>query len=684
MGMKTIIFHGVMGVTLLALSIVILVSVDSKLKSYQFDRHQNLHPLQAPFDVAYNFQLKNITSLTILISDLSTISFNTIGFPSKLASAMQVGKMLNASKPLTSLVYPIIDNTTKSRILFDLAAHYMHMNGDIMAFMQMLASSLPTISSVSNMSNTTVGVKQPEPVPMIQNIFKIHDTLTLNQTDYYCPLRGPTSFEQYADWVKRTEQSQSSFEDSYKSHMQFTYNNIHEQKCHGQRTESMVMTHVAIDMYNLFSTHSTGTLLLGVTSIAFAFLWFETINLLYANIGADMDTTVDETYRPNSLKKEEHRVKQMKLHTLTTLLKLICVVLVVVFLSVNYVYNTSYADWTKNRIIPTSSFLMVSCSSVLAFLILYMHGSFKMIGHDARMKMEIKTYCERIEENKLKDYLDSMGVTLLNNKENTLNRQQYIEAMISRGLFPSLDLIREKIESEKEVLLYSYSWFVTIPLFFMAWYTDKVYGVDLHMQLILLAFQVGCILDILYIRMALLIDVVWDIYIKNHRDDQFDSKVYTLGSVADITDPFFQNTVVEVKFVLWVLFLVVRLTIIIIPEMLFEEECDKNCGWLTAFVVAFEVIPILVPLVDQYRTYMNKEYDVDDFKPHNTSVDKAGENKFTGGEPMKDRKNENLRVLVYCVVYYFVLTVACVIFCVVHLGQGIPENDKRMYELVMS
>lgn len=667
--MKTIIFHGAMGVTLLALSIAILTSVDSKLKSYQFNRHQNLHPLQAPFEVAYNFQLKNITSLTILISDLSTISFNTIGFQSKLASAVQVGKMLNASKPLTSVVYPIIDNTTKSHILFNLAAHGVYMNGDNMALSQIIASGLSALSSMVNMS------KKPE--PMIQDIFKIHDTLTLNQTDYYCPIRGRTNFEQYADWVKRTEQSQSSFEDSYKSHMQFTYNNIHEQKCHGQRTESMVMTHVAIDMYNLFSTHSTGTLLLGVTSIGFAFLWFEAINLLYRDIDTDIAGGIDETSRPNSLAKEQHREKQMKLHTLTTLLKLICVVLVVVFLSVNYMYNTTYAEWTKNRIIPTSSFLMVSCSSVLAFLILYMHGSFKMIGHDPRMKEEIRTYCKSIEEDELKGYLDAMGVTLANPSK----KDHYVDAMMARGLFPSLDLIREKIESEKEVLLYSYAWFVAIPLYFMAWYTDKVYGVDLHMQLILLAFQVGCTLDILYIRMALLIDVVWDIYIKNHRDDRFDSKVYKLGADSEIPDSYFQNTVIVLKFILWVLFLVVRLTIIIIPEMLFEEECDNNCGWLTVFVVAFELLPILVPLADQMRTLLNKMYDVTDFKSK-TAGDQS--NMFTVGEPIPDRKWENTRVMVYCVVYYFTLTIACVIFCAVHLGQVIPENDRRRYELVMS
>ena len=542
-----------------------------------------------------------------------------------------------------------------------------------MALSQIIASGLSALSSMVNMS------KKPE--PMIQDIFKIHDTLTLNQTDYYCPIRGRTNFEQYADWVKRTEQSQSSFEDSYKSHMQFTYNNIHEQKCHGQRTESMVMTHVAIDMYNLFSTHSTGTLLLGVTSIGFAFLWFEAINLLYRDIDTDIAGGIDETSRPNSLVKEQHREKQMKLHTLTTLLKLICVVLVVVFLSVNYMYNTTYAEWTKNRIIPTSSFLMVSCSSVLAFLILYMHGSFKMIGHDPRMKKEIRTYCESIGQDELKGYLDAMGVELLNNSNNPLKKDHYIDAMMARGLFPSLDLIREKIESEKEVLLYSYAWFVAIPLYFLAWYTDKVYGVDLHMQLILLAFQVGCTLDILYIRMALLIDVVWDIYIKNHRDDRFDSKVYKLGTDAEIPDSYFHNTVVVLKFILWVLFLVVRLTIIIIPEMLFEEECDNNCGWLTAFVVAFELFPILVPLADQMRTLLNKTYDVADFK---TKTAEDTSKMVTGGEPIPDRKWENTRVMVYCVVYYFTLTVACVIFCALHLGQVIPENDRRRYELVMS
>lgn len=680
MGMKTIIFHGLLGLAFLVMSSLILISVDSKMKSRQFNRHQNLHPMQAPFELSYNFQLKNITSLNILISDLSTISFNTHGFPSRLASAAQVGKMLNASDSLTSIVYPIIDNTTQSRILFAMSARDVKMKGDAM-LLNAVNSILGLLSTMPSVNlNTTVSVKQPD---NIQDIFKIQDTLTLNQTEYYCPIRGLNKFEDYQDWITRTEQKHASFLDSYNNHMQFTYNNIHEQKCHGQRTYSMVMTHVAMDMYNVFSTHSSGTLLLGVTSIGFAFLWFEAINLMYRDIDTDIQKDhPDEKSRPNTLAKEDHRKKEMKLHTLTTLLKLICVLLVVIFLSVDYVYKTSYADWTKNRMIPTSSFLSVFCSSVLTFLVLYMHGSFKMIGEDTRIKREIKAYCKNITGDGIKRYLNGMGI-----KIDSEDKDIHENVLMKRGLFPSLDLIREKIESEKEVLLYSYAWFITIPLYFMAWYADKVYGVDLHMQVIILAIIAGCTLDIIYIRMALLIDVVWDIYIKNHRDDRFDSTVYSSLEIPTVPSSYFKNIIVFLKLILWVLFLVVRLTIIIIPYMLLKAECDHECGWLEFFIVVFEVLPVVVPLFDQIRTYWNKERDFDNLMPHdvnNGSWKTNDSENIPLNAPIQDKKYEYWRVMIYCVVYYLTLTISCVVFCASHLRRYISENDARTYDFVMS
>ena len=439
------------------------------------------------------------------------------------------------------------------------------------------------------------------------------------------------------------------------------------------------MTHVAMDMYNVFSTHSSGTLLLGVTSIGFAFLWFEAINLMYRDIDTDIqEDHHDEKSRPNTLAKEEHRKKEMKLHTLTTLLKLICVFLVVIFLSVDYVYKTSYADWTKNRMIPTSSFLSVFCSSVLTFLILYLHGSFKMIGEDTRMKREIKTYCKNITGDGINKYLYGMGIKIdPNDKEIQEN------VLMKRGLFPSLDLIREKIESEKEVLLYSYAWFITIPLYFMAWYADKVYGVDLHMQLIILAIIAGCTLDIIYIRMALLIDVVWDIYIKNHRDDRFDSAVYSSLEIVMMPSSYFKNIILWLKFIMWVLFLVVRLTIIIIPYMLLKAECDNECGWLEFFIVVFEVLPVVVPFFDQIRTHYNKNRDFENLMPHDVGNQNASES-IMKGTVIQDMKYEYWRVMIYCVVYYLTLTLSCIVFCALHLSRYISEKDARAYELVMS
>lgn len=67
------------------------------------------------------------------------------------------------------------------------------------------------------MNDTAVVVKQPE-AWNIQDIFVIHDTLTLKQTDYYYPIRGPNSIEEYHDWTERTEEPHTKFDDKYSNH----------------------------------------------------------------------------------------------------------------------------------------------------------------------------------------------------------------------------------------------------------------------------------------------------------------------------------------------------------------------------------------------------------------------------------------------------------------------------------
>jgi hypothetical protein len=455
--------------------------------------------------------------------------------------------------------------------------------------------------------------------------------------------------------------------------MEFSYTNIHETKCHAQRTDSMVMAHVAVDLYSVFSTHSTGSLLLGVTILGFAFASFAAINSLYAHIDKDLQGSDDNVTdrETNGHDYQDHRRREMQLHTLTTLLKLVCVVMVVSFLSVEYIYKTANADWTKNKMIPTSSFLCVFCSSVVALLILYMHGPSKMIGNDVRMNREIKKYCANVGWDNVGTYLQSMGVatTASNNDEKEL---------ITRGLFPSLDLIREKIESEKEVLMYSYSWFVVVPLFFMALYADKTYGVDLHMQLIVLAVLVGCTLDILYVRMAMIIDVVWDIYIKNYRDDKFDCKVSRTCNDEQTPSPEFKMMIIGLKLMLWVLFVAIRFTIVLIPYQFFHTQCTMNCPFIEASIWVFEVIPILMPGLDQWRTWQNKNYDFQDLVGETTPESTVTDSTFTTYFGPIDRKHESLRVMWYCVVYYLVLTVTSVVFCVQHLAQHIPDNDARL------
>lgn len=662
MGMKTGVFYAAVAITFLGLSIAILVRVNERDKAWRFNRYQSLHPMQAPFDLAYNFQLKDFTSVNILVSDISTISFNTPGLPSRLASAAHIGMMLHEPNPLPSIVYPIIDNSTKSRRLFGLSTHDLQMKDGAIAYAAILTMFAGLLSGSNRSNASVVGAKQPV---NIQDMFVLDDALTLKQTDYYCPIRGQNSIEEYADWIKRTEQPHDTFADRYTSHMEFSYTNIHETKCHAQRTDSMVMAHVAVDLYSVFSTHSTGSLLLGVTILGFAFASFAAINSLYAHIDNGLQKDNVDTIETSGHEYQDLRRREMQLHTLTTLLKLVCVVIVVCILSVEYIYKTANADWTKNKMIPTSSFLCVFCASVVALLILYMHGPSKMIGKDARMNGEIKKYCETEGLDKVVVYLQSMGVTTTESANNE-------KELITRGLFPSLDLIREKIESEKEVLMYSYSWFVVVPLFFMALYADKTYGVDLHMQLIVLAVLVGCTLDILYVRMAMIIDVVWDIYIKNYRDDRFDFNVEQTPSAE------FKMMIIGLKFMLWVLFVAIRFTIVLIPYQFFHTQCTMNCPFIEASIWVFEVIPILMPGLDQWRTWQNKNYDYNDLVGKTTPESTVTDSTFTAYFGPMERKHESLRVTWYCVVYYLVLTVTSVVFCAQHLAQHIPDNDARL------
>jgi hypothetical protein len=448
----------------------------------------------------------------------------------------------------------------------------------------------------------------------------------------------------------------------------------------------MVMAHVGIDLYNIFSTHSSNTLLLGVTCIGFAFSSFIAINLLRRDIQLKIkNEPYDESDRTIA---EIHRIKEMKLHTLTTLFKIVCVFIVVLLLSLEYIFKTSYAEATKNRIIPTSSFLFVFCSSVVSFLILYMHGPFKIYGDDSRIENEIKEYCQGCRNDEVNRYLVNMGIKVatgnviletpegdpLNANESQMHSAPSCDQLIKSGLFPSMDIIKEKIESETEVLLSSYAWFVTMPLFFMSLYTNKIYGVDLNMQLILIPIIAVFTLDIIYIRITLIIDVVWDIYIKNQRDAVFDSG----RKSPELPDmPPLKHILCWLKFILWFVFLMIRLTIIIIPYTVFKDESKNNYELVLAFQIIFEVVPVLLGAFDLMHTSAQKEMDMSNLNPSTGNRESNGRKTssmtdqflMSVGE-FTSRKKLSLRIFISLFVYYPFLVIACA----VAIGTSINEK----------
>jgi hypothetical protein len=663
----------VLAATFLIMSSLLVYNSEEN-KSYNFNRHQNLHPMQVPFDIVYNMGVKDQTSANILVADLSTVTFNTPAFSSRLASASDIQMMLNEPNPLTSVVYPIIDNTVKSRRLFDLSIYDVKMKDGVMVY------NAPPV-----MTNRT------QSITSVQNILKVDDEVRLKlvQTDYYCPIRLGKTIENYQDWKTRTEQKSETFKEKYESHMQFRYNNIHETKCHIQRVDSMVMAHVGIDLYSIFSTHSSNTLLLGVTCIGFAFSSFIAINLLRRDIQLKIKNEPQASSENDRTAAETRRIKEMKLHTLTTLFKIVCVFIVILLLSLEYMFKTSYAEATKNRIIPTSSFLFVFCSSVVSFLILYMHGPFKIYGDDNRIENEIKEYCQGCRNDEVNKYLVNMGIDvgtgkgtvesqdagLLDNNESQNNSAPACDQLIKSGLFPSMDIIKEKIESETEVLLCSYAWFVTMPLFFMSLYANNIYGVDLNMQLILIPIIAVFVLDIIYIRIALIIDVVWDIYIKNQRDNVFDSGQKS----PDLPDmPPLKHILYWLKLILWVVFLVIRLTIIIIPYTVFKDESKNNYELVLGFQVVFEVIPVLLGLIDLIHTSRQKDMDMLSLN-QSTQGTKASmtDRVFTTIEQLMEAKNPSLRIYLSLIVYYPLLVIACAVMVGVYYEQKMP-NDQAL------
>lgn len=652
----------------------LLVYNSNENKSYNLNRHQNLHPMQVPFDIVYNMGVKDQTSANILVADLSTVTFNTPAFSSRLASASDIQMMLNEPNPLNSVVYPIIDNTVKSRRLFDLSIYDVKIKDGVMVY-----NAPPALTN------------QTRSIDSVQDIFKLDDEVRLKlvQTEYYCPIRLGKTIENYQDWKTRTEQKSETFKEKYESHMQFTYNNVHETKCHIQRVDSMVMAHVGIDLYNIFSTHSSNTLLLGVTCIGFAFSSFIAINLLRRDIQLKIKSEHQESDGNDRTAAETRRIKEMKLHTLTTLFKIVCVCIVILLLSLEYMFKTSYAEATKNRIIPTSSFLFVFCSSVVSFLILYMHGPFKIYGDDSRIENEIKEYCRECRNGEVNKYLVNMGISVVTSpitfesqdrgsvgdNESPIDSEQSYDQLIKSGLFPSMDIIKEKIESETEVLLSSYAWFVTLPLFFMSLYTNKIYGVDLNMQLILIPIIAVFILDIIYIRIALIIDVVWDIYIKNQRDIVFDSGQKS-PELPDM--PPLKHILCWLKFILWAVFLVIRLTIIIIPYTVFKDESKNNYELVLAFQIIFEVVPVLLGFVDFFHTSTQKDMDMASLNQSTTGTKSSTTKRvLLTVEDMIGAKNPSLRIVVSLLVYYPLLVIACAIMVGVHYEQKMP-NDQAL------
>jgi hypothetical protein len=132
------------------------------------------------------------------------------------------------------------------------------------------------------------------------------------------------------------------------------------------------------------------------------------------------------------------------------------------------------------------------------------------------------------------------------------------------------------------------------------------------------------------------------------------------------------------KLILWVVFLVIRLTIIIIPYTVFKDESKNNYELVLGFQVVFEVIPVLLGLLDLVHTSRQKDMDMLSLN-QSTQGTKASmtDQAFITIEKMMEVKNPSLRIYASLIVYYPLLVIACAVMVGVYYEQKMP-NDQAL------
>jgi hypothetical protein len=182
-----------------------------------------------------------------------------------------------------------------------------------------------------------------------------------------------------------------------------------------------------------------------------------------------------------------------------------------------------------------------------------------------------------------------------------------------------------------------------------------------------------CILDVIYIRITLTIDIVWDIYIKNQRDSVFDSGE-KIGELPDM--PVLKQILLYLKFILWLVFVVVRLTIIVIPYTVFKDDSTINYELVLAFLVIFEVTPILFGLFDIIHTSMHKDMDMSTLNQW-TEDNSSGmiTRALMSVQEMTAGKKRSLRIYLSLFLYYPLIAIACLVVLATAYDQKMPNEQ---------
>lgn len=379
------------------------------------------------------------------VVDLSIVAFLTPALPARLASTWEIQDMLGMNKnryvTASSLIYPTIDKT-------DLMDQY-------------LLSRHGFVPGVSC------------PACSVQDSFEVKNTLLFDQTQYYCP----ASTESEDMWLSRTRQNKTeSISQKYKHYIHFKFNSEHATLCLANRVPTMVLAHVATNIYTLFASQNTVVLLLYIANLN---ALFACIILLYKWYGASVgDSTFDQITTRN-------------LHGWFSVLFCLLPPLVAIPIAVDYFVRTDNLADSHSGNRAVGSYILGLWTIFFSFVYVSVLPAFSV---------KLKPIDDKIAK-----YDTTNAITLQKQGVMDTNHRHALEALAA----------------QQPVITFAYWNLLQAPCFVMLALATQTYGIDIYMQFILFGTIATCVLDILHARIMIILRVMHKLV-----GEKFDSMHY--------------------------------------------------------------------------------------------------------------------------------------------------------------